>query len=178
VSFFKKKKSKQNTSEAESQERQSRLVAEIEKMDQERHLDLQLEELTARLNRPVESFDTPKEDLPKESKISDPFLSESLKDFSVPGFTATLQSGVKNIDVTSEDKSDIPFSSANPAPRLEPTPAQDLSLEPSPEITASEDELPDVSHDVGLAGPQRLDMSEMRVDVAKISADIQSGEEL
>jgi len=45
-------------------------------------------------------------------------------------------------------------------------------------ILAEADVLPNVSREPGFDGPQRLDMSEMRLDVAKISADIQGGEEL
>jgi len=50
VSFFKKKKSKVSASNKKTERQKSRLSKEIEKMDEERHLDLQLEELTARLN--------------------------------------------------------------------------------------------------------------------------------
>ena len=179
VSFFKKKNSKQTPSKAEETERQSKLAAEIEKMDRERHLDLQLEELTARLNRPVENEQAPELTetvLPKASK-SDLFISESLKDFSTPEFTTTMKAGIKNIDVTSDTSApaDTPRPASSRAATAMPTLPKPLSTEP---VVTPQTELPDVSLDVGLAAPQRLDMSEMRVDVAKISADIQSGEEL
>jgi len=73
VSFFKKKKSKTSKSKTINQERHSKLAKEIEKMDEERHLDLQLEELTARLNTTDENTFTPKEEPPRD--VCDKFIA-------------------------------------------------------------------------------------------------------
>ena len=180
MSFFKKKKSKTSKSKTINQERHSKLAKEIEKMDEERHLDLQLEELTARLNTTDENTFTPKEEPPVKTGASSIFISESLKDFSTPEFKASVQSGIKNIDVTSPTETQAASGAEAPkAPIIQPK-----AVQPTPVVTPATnsspdtDTLPDVSRDLGLGGPQRLDMSEMRVDVAKISADIQSGEEL
>jgi chromosome segregation ATPase len=185
VSFFKKKKSKANASSETSERQQSKLSKEIEKMDEDRHLDLQLEELTARLNTTDDNTFTPAEEPPVKPNTQGHFISESLKGFSAPAFTAKVQSDVKNIDVTPEPEakhapqvglnqnSDIVANKATVA-----TQDETLAFDDDPLALDESDALPDVSPELNLAGPQRLDMSEMRLDVAKISADIESGEEL
>lgn len=185
MSFFKKKKSKANAPNKKTEQQESRLSKEIEKMDEERHLDLQLEELTARLNTTDDNTFTPAEEPPFNSGTQSRFISESLKGFSAPALTADVKSNVKNIDVT-------------PQPQLTPvtqpetkhqmgTVAKTTPVESHNESLSSKDEslvlaetdvLPDVSRGPGLNSPHRMDMSDMRLDVAKISADIQGGEEL
>ena len=185
MSFFKKKKSKANAPNKKTEQQKSRLSKEIEKMDEERHLDLQLEELTARLNTTDDNTFTPTEEPPVNSGTQSRFISESLKGFSAPALTADVKSNVKNIDVT-------------PQPQLTPvtqpetkhqmgTVAKTTPVESHNESLSSKDEslvlaetdvLPDVSRGPGLNSPHRMDMSDMRLDVAKISADIQGGEEL
>jgi len=189
VSFFKKNKPKIKKAPIAEKPDQTSLEKEIAKMDQERHLDMQLEELTAQLNMKP---DTPTE---LESTVPEPphvtqedtpeFLTGSLQSFTIPTFTATLADKTKNIDVTTE-------SPSIPQPITATRPSIDDNLEHAlgdTEVMESEnavqkvsqpmeDPLPNVNSDMSLSGPKRLNMGEMRVDVAKISADIQSGEEL
>ena len=185
MSFFKKKKSKVSASNKKTERQKSRLSKEIEKMDEERHLDLQLEELTARLNTTDDNIFTPAEEPPVNSGKQSRFISESLKNFSTPEFTASVQNGVKNIDVTPQPQIK-PTKQANSKQEMDTaakaTPVKSPNQTPSSKddslILAEADVLPNVSREPGFDGPQRLDMSEMRLDVAKISADIQGGEEL
>jgi len=154
-------------------------------MDEERHLDLQLEELTARLNTTDDNIFTPAEEPSVNSGKQSRFISESLKDFSTPEFTASVQNGVKNIDVTPQPQIK-PTKQANSKQEMDTaakaTPVKSPNQTPTSKddslILAEADVLPNVSREPGFDGPQRLDMSEMRLDVAKISADIQGGEEL
>ena len=185
MSFFKKKKSKVSASNKKTERQKSRLSKEIEKMDEERHLDLQLEELTARLNTTDDNIFTPAEEPSVNSGKQSRFISESLKDFSTPEFTASVQNGVKNIDVTPQPQIK-PTKQANSKQEMDTaakaTPVKSPNQTPTSKddslILAEADVLPNVSREPGFDGPQRLDMSEMRLDVAKISADIQGGEEL
>ena len=52
VSFFKKNKPKSKKENIAKQQEQTRLEKEIVELDRERHLDMQLEELSAQLNMP------------------------------------------------------------------------------------------------------------------------------
>lgn len=180
MSFFKKNKSSKKKADSTPKPDQSEIERDIAKMDQERHLDMQLEELTARLNiKPEAGDNVPTEALPGDQKNSRPFLTESLQDFTAPTFTANLDGKTKNIDVTSE----TPQISTNidtilAEARKEAEALAAAETETSHETPSAQKPLPDVSTDLNLSGPKRLDMGEMRVDVAKISADIQSGEEL
>ena len=56
--------------------------------------------------------------------------------------------------------------------------AETTAPKPISEQPQQTDELPSISSDIPLTGPNRLDMGAMRLDVAKISSDIQSGEEI
>jgi len=184
VSFFKKNKSKAKNKQAEKPD-QSKLEKEIADMDRERHLDQQLEELTARLNITPEGstsseLDTPSEELPKtpqpSSTLGDAgFLTESLKDYSTPVFAANLSAKAQNIDVTHE-------ATIEPVKTEHSTAASNIEAmiesAKQKEIAAESSELPNIETDLTLSGPSRLDMGAMRLDVAKISADIQSGEEI
>jgi len=140
-------------------------------MDEERHLDLQLEELTARLNTTDDNTFTPTEEPPVNSGTQSRFISQSLKGFSAPAFTASVQNGVKNIDVT-------PQSQIKPAAQADSKQEMNAAAKATPVkspnetsiskddslILAEADVLPDVSREPGFDGPQRLDMSEMRLD--------------
>lgn len=189
MSFFKKNKSKTKKADTAPKPNKAEIARDIAKMDQDRHLDIQLEELTARLNiKPEGSLETPSEDITPipatDNNTPDKaFLTQSLQDFTAPTFTASLNKGTKNIDVTSQTPNvstnidEILLEARKDAERLaaeEMTPTSQTR----PNIAPEHDTLPDVSTDMDLAGPQRLNMGDMRVDVAKISADIQSGEEL
>jgi len=180
VSFFKKNKSKEKRSKPPLRPDQSDIERDIAKMDRDRHLDMQLEELTAQLNmkpdEPKQSMDSPGSPISEMQDDNDIFLTQSLQNFAIPSFTASLNSETKNIDVTTtEPQSEIPnittettidtqkISETITAQEVPDAPAETLPVENAEIITSS---------------PSRLNMGEMRLDVAKISADIQSGEEL
>ncbi|MEP3892200.1 MAG: hypothetical protein ABJN69_17205 [Hellea sp.] len=182
MSFFKKKKSKSKKAATAPKPDQSEIERDVAKMDQDRHLDMQLEELTARLNiKTEENQDVPSEAIPTQEKDNGAFLTKSLQDFTAPTFTASLDGKTKNIDVTSETPqvtTNIDKILTEARKEAEDLAAAENSL-PTPQATdPAKAPLPDVSTDLNLSGPKRFDMSEMRVDVAKISADIQGGEEL
>ena len=196
VSFFKKNKSKIEKSKQAETADQTRLEKEISEMDRELHLDMRLAELNARLNTPTEEMpsQSPKIHGNEESIGSTGFLSDSLKDFSSPNLSAQLTQKAKSIDVTTPDEL-IQNSDDNFEELLlsEPTESNSLNITTDKkELLTSEDvvseakistsenpsELPNIEMDTNLAGPSRLDMGSIRLDVAKISADIQSGEEI
>ena len=180
MSFFKKKKSKAKPNSKPTPPK-SKLEQDIAEMDRERHLDAQLEELNAQLNNtPNSNTDVSEEAVtnifsPKTKPNS--FLTESLSDFAAPSFTASIGSKTENIDVTSSSlpkEVNIDDILANARRDVEGhAPRAPLSDSPK-----AESELADIEPNVDLSGPGRLDMGEMRLDVAKISADIQGGEEL
>ena len=180
MSFFKKNKPTKKKADAAPKPDQSEIERDIAKMDQERHLDMQLEELTARLNiKPEGEESVPAERLPSENNDSPPFLTQSLQNFTAPTFTASLDGKTKNVDVTSETPqltTNIDKILAEARNEAEVLSAAETAA--SRETPSAQTPLPDVSTDLNLSGPKRLDMGEMRVDVAKISADIQNGEEL
>lgn len=198
MSFFKKNKSKTKKAKAVKKQGQSELEKEIADMDRERHLDLQLEELTAQLNMPAEAPEnaetlelTASEDIKK-----DDFIVDSLKGFVTPNFTADISNKTKTIDVTSsqndtETKAETDIEALlegahmltagektinAPTSISQPTEAQNTDTQDT--TVQNNDELPSIETDVTLSSPNRLDMGAMRLDVAKISADIQSGEEI
>jgi len=157
-------------------------------MDRDRHLDMQLDELTAQLNMPAE---TPQglETSEATADISvkkDKFIASSLEKFISPNFTADISSKTKSIDVTTP-QSDIDGSAETDIDELladareeaqsEAVPKNQTEKPASVDIQNDED-LPSLKAESLLSGPSRFDMGEMRLDVAKISADIQSGEEI
>lgn len=198
MSFFKKNKSKTKKAKVVENQVQSELEKEIAEMDRERHLDLQLEELTAQLNMPDQSTDSSEtlELTQSDDAKKDEFIADSLKGFVTPNFTADISNKTKAIDVTSSEndihakaETDIDALLADarmvasgetkmsaPAPIFEPTETQKVDTQDT--TVQSKDKLPSIETDVALSGPNRLDMGAMRLDVAKISADIQSGEEI
>ena len=195
MSFFKKNKSKSTENKVAKKQEQSKLEKEFAEMDSERHLDMQLEELTAQLNMPEGAVtDTH----PSTPPISEPsreseFIAESLTAFTAPNFTAAIPSKIKNIDVTSSgnDSSKITDTdiealladaqiTAKKETKID-TQTMPLQSQKSHKQDTTETEteaLPIIDTDIPFAGPGRLDMGAMRLDVAKISADIQSGEEI
>jgi len=199
VSFFKKNKSKSKKAKAVKNPDQTTLEKEIEQMDQDRHLDMQLEELTAQLNietespvfeeTDIEALSKDKSDAPvKTTKPLDDmdFLAKSAKGFVSPSFSTNLTDKTKSIDVTTpspvDDLPDIPVSnvdavlaSARETAKEEALAEKQAGKEAE---TSASPPLPNVETDMSLSGPSRLDMGAMRLDVAKISADIQSGEEV
>jgi len=162
VSFFKKTKSKKASKASD----QTKLEHEIKQMDQELNLDERIEELTATLNI------SPSDELGQaQIETETPNIINTIEDingdldtFAVPELSATVVAGSKIIDVTSQD-----IDSSNESTN-----------------TAIESEAPDESKhssdtlepDPSLSHPSRLNIAEMRIDVAQISSDIQSGEEL
>lgn len=206
MSFFKKNKSKSKNPKAASDADKTTLKKEIADLDRERDLDLQLEELTARLNIDPDTPEDETELLLSETEPAKfnekDFLTESLDEFITPNFSTTLSEKTNSIDVTATGQADIPAddiaallldlpadgasqSTAKqmlaPAITLKPASTSDATpvLKIKTETTATPTEtLPNVEADIALSGPDRLDMGAMRLDVAKISADIQSGEEI
>ena len=196
MSFFKKKTSKAKKANTPAK---LELEREIAEMDRERHLDQQLEELTAKLNNPdlspetgkiaeVNTDETSKDDKTSDDKTSDDktsgdFLTESLKKFTTPTFTARLDKTTDNVDVTSKTTptettiDDILANARRDVEGLKAGTALEKPLDKVVEDTSTQG-LPIIDADIDLSGPARLDMGEMRLDVAKISADIQGGEEL
>ena len=59
MSFFKKNKPKSKKPTIAKEQEQTRLEKEITELDRERHLDMQLEELSAQLNMPSDSPEAP-----------------------------------------------------------------------------------------------------------------------
>jgi len=214
VSFFKKNKSKTKKEKIASKPSTIEIEQDIAKMDQERHLDMQLEELNAKLNiKPEDESvqdaldalveNTPEPETPQARIVGiggTGFLKDSLNDFVPPAFSAKLSGNAENIDVTPENNTIS--RSVNPdveklieearvaaeaeaeanakleALKLEKNKIEKAATEATKPQLDIEDELPSFTPDPSLAAPGRLDMGEMRLDVAKISSDIQSGEEL
>lgn len=198
MSFFKKNKLKSKKAKASQKPEKSKLEKEIADMDRERHLDMQLEELTAQLN--ISSETATVEDTEKPTTTEDmnkgDFIADSLKGFVVPSFTADISDKTKSIDVTSS-RSDMPdiaetdidalLADAKKVAQAEIR--SDDPVEPSQERNVqatnlqnteaqNTEELPNIETNIAFSGPNRLDMGAMRLDVAKISSDIQSGEEI
>ena len=188
MSFFKKNKSKSKTEKAAESQEQNKLIKEVAEMDRERHLDMQLEELTAQLNMPsetIENEDVSKQALATEVKKDD-FIADSLKGFITPNFTTDISPKTKSIDVTSSESDthkmpetdiDALLADARKVAQEESKAANPPTPPQSIEVKNNED-LPAIETDMALSGPNRLDMGAVRLDVAKISADIQSGEEI
>jgi len=185
VPFFKKNKPKLKKQTIAKEQEQTRLEKEIAELDRERHLDMQLEELSAQLNMPS---DTPEvtdilelnsmEEIDIEKSY---FITDSLAAFTPPSFTAKVSEKTKSIDVTSKETPDTDIETlltdAHEITDNDMT-AETAAPEPSSGKPQQTDELPNISSDIPLTGPNRLDVGAMRLDVAKISADIQSGEEI
>lgn len=173
MSFFKKKKS--NTKKPKTPPK-SKIVQDIAQMDRERHLDKQLEELNAKLNNKAESSSDDK--FTTASTGEDAFLTDSLNGFVSPKFETTLEDKTENIDVTTSSlpkEVSIDDILANARRDVE---GHNPSNATSSDTDDKDDKLANIEPNLDLSGPGRLDMSEMRLDVAKISADIQGGEEL
>jgi len=184
-----KNKSKTKKAKATEKPDQTKLEKEIAEMDRDRHLDMQLEELTARLNTQPEGAQL-KAPLPSSEedikKLGDTgFLTGSLKGFTAPNFSATLADKTKSIDVTTDADdnleallSDDAVAAEDVAIAKEETPLKAEVQKKVIKEVITPSELPTLETDISLSGPNRLDVGAMRLDVAKISADIQSGEEI
>ncbi len=188
MSFFKKNKSKSKKTKASKEQEQSRLEKEIAEIDRERHLDMQLEELTAQLNMPAEASSTAPtlESEQVADATKDAFIVGSLKSFTAPNFTTDILSKTKSIDVTSAQ---METPTSIPEPDIEALLADARRAAHAPDFQSQDstaqshekpsvEETPEITTEPPFAGPKRLDMGAMRLDVAKISADIQSGEEI
>lgn len=192
MSFFKKNKSKSKKPEATNKAHKSELTKEIAEQDRERHLDLQLEELTARLNLNPDTAEDETELL--LSKVEPPkleeaeFLTESLEEFVTPNFSTTLSEKTNSIDVTETgqeggavDDASLRVEKQILASAIASKDASTSDAKPIPVIetaATAEKTFPNVEANISLSGPDRLDMGAMRLDFAKINADIQSGEEI
>lgn len=193
MSFFKKNKLKTKKAKVAKKQDQSELEKEIADMDCERHLDIQLEELTAQLNIPEETPESAEasNSIKPQGLKTDDFIVDSLKGFVTSNLTATIPNKTKTIDVTPShtlEKTDTnvdsllaeaSFAEAKvdaTVPDSKPTEPENIDTQ---DATAQDiDKLPDIEPDVNLTAPNRLDVGAIRLDVAKISADIQSGEEI
>ncbi len=169
MSFFKKKKSDSKKTKTPPK---SKIERDIAQMDHERHLDEQLEELNAKLNHKNEDESATSTDkVSTKDGNQERFLTDSLNKFVSPEFKATLEDKTENIDVTATampKEVNIDDILANARKDVE-----------GHENSNNEDkQLANIDPDIELVSPGRLNMSEMRLDVAKISADIQGGEEL
>lgn len=164
--FFKKNKSEARKRPPILEENEPRV--DLDAKDASQNLDQQIEELTAKLNLTNEDNGTAKAILTPGTmaslKPSSPHKSQigstddfnlSLSQFEEPKFSAELSSNARPADVAPP-----------PAPKTGQTAIDEAVLAPPP--------MPAPLN----AGPSRLNMSELRVDVAKISSDIQSGEQL
>ena len=188
MSFFKKNKLKPQKVKTTNRPDQSKLEKEIAEMDRERHLDMQLEELTAQLNMSPETSevtDTLDLTTPMEAEKNE-FITESLKNFSAPNFTADVSDKTKSVDVTSAQDNMVPIADTDIDALLadvRKVAKEEAKIEaqenPAPSHkTGKDEELPIIETEFPLSGSNRLDVSAMRQDVVKISADIQSGEEI
>lgn len=150
--FFKKSKTDKDA-EAEKPT-DAQIQQDVAKMDVALNLDEQIEKLTSELNLSPEDKLEPT--VENNSQISEPgtigSINDGLEKFIAPAFKATTPSDGPNIDVTTRE-----------------TPKTDES---------AETELPSFEVDGPAPNTGRMNMSEMRMDVARISADIQGGEEL
>jgi len=182
VSFFKKNKSKTKKAKTAPKPSQTDLEREISVMNQDINLDQQLEDLNAKLNidpdAPVKAetltLDDPvKKAAPGIGGVS--FVKDSLADFSPPKFSADSGKAEGHVDVTPQDvKVDKLLAETR---QMIGTPHRSSAA--SAAQTGPESDLPPTFiPDPSLTAPDRLNIGEMRMDVAKISADIQSGEEL
>jgi len=124
---------------------------------------------------------TPSQDIKKDG-----FITNSLENFITPSFTADISNKTKSIDVTSPQSvspktsdTDIDALLADAREVSQGESKTQLQATKSQSARVQNNEgLPSITPDVPLSGPSRLDMGAMRLDVAKISADIQSGEEI
>ena len=193
MSFFKKNKPKSKKAKAVKTQEKRELHKEIADMDRERHLDIQLEELTAQLNMPSETIQSENilELTHSDDNKDEEFIANSLKGFVTPSLTTQISEKTKTIDVTTDQSSsskmsqtdiDALLADAREVARVEAQrepPIEEMETpEPSAEENENNENLPNIDSDITLSVPSRLDMGAMRLDVAKISADIQSGEEI
>ena len=173
--FFKKNKPEAKKEPQAVEKKEPRV--KLDNKSAEQDLDRQIEELNAKLNLANEDSPAKRARLTPgalsslnpaqctkpeidDSEIDDMgSLTESLAQFEEPKFLAQVSPGARSLDVTPPPAIAPNAPSPQPSsPRAEPAPT------PMPGSLN--------------AGPSRLNISELRVDVAKISSDIQSGEEL
>ena len=180
MSFFKKNKSKSKKAKTAPKPDQTKLEREIAQMNQDLNLDQQLEELNAKLNidpeaTATEDTLTPVAAADKSNGIGGvSFVKDSLADFTPPAFTADSGKAEGHVDVT-PDVQDVDKLLAETRQMMgTPSKAAPTAQTPAPDAELPPTFVPDPS----LTAPDRMNMGEMRMDVAKISADIQSGEEL
>ena len=126
-------------------------------MDRDINLDQQIEELTSQLNispendLEIQTENTPSDDKPlKLGAIGS--INQELNNYKAPSLEAN--------PVKEDETLPLPESTSLPS-----------ALDDSPEIASFE-------LDSESLNPTRLNMADMRMDVARISADIQGGEEL
>ena len=155
LSFFKKNKSKKTDKPVKPSP--AAIEKEILQMDRDINLDQQIEELTSQLNI------SPENDLEIQTENT-PSDSTPLK----LGAIGSINQELNNYK----------------APSLEANPVKEdetLLLSESTSLPSALDDSPEIASfelDSESLNPTRLNMADMRMDVARISADIQGGEEL
>ena len=155
LSFFKKNKSKKI--EKSVKPSPSAIKKDIEQMDRDINLDQQIENLTSQLNM------SPENDLEIQTENTSPD-------------NAPLQLGAIGSINRELNNYKAPSLKANQIAD-DPT----LQLPPSTRVAPVQKDSPDIASfelDSETLNPTRLNMADMRMDVARISADIQGGEEL
>ena len=161
MSFF--KRNKPNKPHEGSKSDAASLKQDMNQMDQDLTLDQQIENLTSQLNI------SPEDDLNTSDNVE----------------TSTTLGAIGSINASLSDFSNPTFE-ANTAQKRVLAPASTPKVQLSEGINAKSpntefDREPDITSfevDMASINPTRLNMAEMRMDVARISADIQGGEEL
>ena len=155
MSFFKKNKSKKIDKPVKPSA--AAIEKEMSQMDRDINLDQQIEELTSQLNispdndLEIQTENTPSDDTPlKLGAIGS--INQELNNYKAPSLEAN--------PVKENETPPLPKSTSLPS-----------TLDDGPEIASFE-------LDSESLNPTRLNMADMRMDVARISADIQGGEEL
>lgn len=160
MSFFKKNKSK--TVEAVTKRSDDAIQQDIANMDKDLNLDQQIEDLTAQLNiAPEDDLETPEKPSLAQPLGAIGSINEGLEKFTAPSFKTKTSRNIDNL------------ASTRPSPASnKPDETTDISHEDS------ETDISSFQLDSASLNPTRLNMADMRMDVARISADIQGGEEL
>ncbi len=159
MSIFKKKSDKSDEKQNVSDDRADDVLDESSSLiDDVETETFEPEAVEAEMNaEPEHNIPAHEADVPDTSEITDledePFLTGSLGAFTPPSFETDIEVEAKAEDVTDKE------------PEFVTHPGDDLDLEVS-RHRGNEDKV------------HRVDLSEMRLDVARINSDIESGEAL
>ena len=166
VSFFKKNKPKKNQERIIPDE--TSLRREIDQMDQDLHLDQQIEDLTSQLNI------SPLDELP----TGDLNISDTVGAPASLGTIGSINASLGEFSTPSLETNTVQKSAAAPS-TLNPQGNEGLNSKSPNTENDIETDISSFQADAAASlNPTRLNMAEMRMDVARISSDIQGGEEL